>query len=379
MKLQHRRLDDAPPSGQMSFCLTTDLTGNGRPDVLIGAFGGEYPVTIPILDKEIEMRLLPGSREAIHRREWNVFWYENPGWERHDVARAPDLSVGGALGDITGNGSMDLVSGQNIRKHDLYWFEQPDDPRDEWTRRLITDDFEKFHDIVVADVDGDGENEVVCTSQRSELVFYYDVPEDPRREPWPVENRHIVYEGLNVEGLHVGDVDGDGAPEIVAGANVFHREDDGTWTREQIAEGWDWTRLVVDDIDGDGDDEIIITEGDLPYQEDRPARLGVFDPPNWDLTVVHDDLSNPHSLQVADLNGDGHKDIYVAEMRLEEGHTPRQFVFWNQGDGTFEEEVVVEDVATHEAKLVDLDGDGNLDIVGKSYTEEHVDAWFNVS
>ncbi|ELZ31811.1 hypothetical protein C474_07997 [Halogeometricum pallidum JCM 14848] len=363
----------------MSFCLTTDLTGNGRPDVLIGAFGGEYPVTIPVLDKEIEMRLLPGSREAIHRREWNVFWYENPGWERHDVARAPDLSVGGALGDITGNGSMDLVSGQNIRKHDLYWFEQPDDPRGKWTRRLITDDYEKFHDIVVADVDGDGENEVVCTSQRSELIFYYDIPEDPRREPWPVENRHIVFEGLNVEGLHVGDIDGDGAAEIVAGANVFHRDGDGTWTREQIAEGWDWTRLVVDDIDGDGDEEIIITEGDLPYQEDRPARLGVFDPPDWELTVVHDDLSNPHSLQVADLNGDGTKDIYVAEMRLEEGHTPRQFVFWNQGDGTFEEEVIVEDIATHEAKLVDLDGDGALDIVGKSYTEEHVDAWFNVS
>jgi hypothetical protein len=35
-------------------------------------------------------------------------------------------------------------------------------------------------------------------------------------------------------------------------------------------------------------------------------------------------------------------------------------------------------VPTHEAKLVDLDGDGTLDVVGKSYgPERHVDAWYN--
>jgi hypothetical protein len=362
----------------MSFCLTTDLTGNGRPDVLVGALGGEYPVTLPVLDKEIDLRKLPGTREAIHRREWNVFWYENPGWERHDVARAPDLSVGGALGDVTGNGRMDLVAGQNINQYDLYWFEQPDDPREEWTRRLVTDDFEKYHDVAVADVDGDGDVEVVGLSQESEVVFYYDVPEDPRREPWPVANRHVVAEDIDVEGVQIGDFDGDGDVEILAGPNVFHRADDGTWAREQIAEGWEWTRVVAADVDGDGEDEVVVTEGDLPYQGDRRARLGVFDPPDWEETVLHDDLSNPHSLQVADLDGDGAPDIYVAEMGLESGHDPRQFVFWNGGDGTFDAEVIVEGAPTHEAKLVDLDGDGALDIVGKSYVEPSVDAWFNV-
>ncbi|ADQ69314.1 hypothetical protein C499_12130 [Halogeometricum borinquense DSM 11551] len=379
MELQHRRLDDSPPCGRMSFCLTTDLTGNGRPDVLVGALGGEYPVTLPVLGKEIDLRKLPGTREAIHRHERNVFWYENPGWERHDVARAPDLSVGGALGDITGTGTVDLVAGQNLNQYDLYWFEQPDDPRESWTRRLVTDDFEKYHDVAVADVDGDGESEVIALSQESEVIFYYDVPADPRREPWPVANRHVVADNINVEGVQVGDIDGDGTVEILAGPNVFHREDDGSWTRERIATGWDWTRVVAADVDGDGESEVIVTEGDLPYQGDRRARLGVFDPPGWTPTILHDDLSNPHSLQLADLDGNGSPDVYVAEMGLESGHNPRQFVFWNRGDGTFEEEVIVEGVPTHEAKLVDLDGDGRLDIVGKSYVEPSVDAWFNVA
>jgi hypothetical protein len=376
MDLVHQRIDDRPPSGRMSFCLTTDLTGNGRPDVLVGAVGGNYSATLPVLGKTVYLRQLQVTREIIERLEWNVFWYENPGWERHDVARAPDLSVGGALGDLTGNGRVDLVAGQNLGRRELYWFEQPADPRGRWTRRVVTDDFEKYHDVAVADVDDDGAVEVLALSQESETVFYYDVPEDPRTEPWPVANRHVVADDLDVEGVQVRDVDGDGVTEIVAGPNVFHRTDSGTWEREVVTEGWPWTRVVAADVDGDGDDEIVLTEGDLPYQRDRRARLGVFDPPSWGGTVLHDDLSNPHSLQVADLDGDGRLDIYVAEMGLEDGHEPRQFVFWNRGDGRFEPEVVATGVPTHEAKLVDLDGDGRLDVVGKGYGSRTVDAWY---
>lgn len=376
LQLEHECIDDNPPAGQMSFCLTTDLTGNGRPDVIVGAVGGKYPVDIPLLNKRIYLGKLSGTRELIDRIEWNVFWYENPGWERHDVAKSPELSVGAALGDIDGDGRVELVTGQNINRHELYWFEQAADPRDQWTRRLITDDFEKYHDVAVADVDDDGDVEVIALSQESEVVFYYDVPEDPRSEPWPTSNRHVVAEDLNVEGVQVVDIDGDGKTEIVAGTNVFHRNDDGTWDRKIVAEGWDWTRIVAADVNGDGETELVVTEGDLPYQGDRRARLGIFDPPNWDLTVLHDDMSNPHSLQVGDLDGDGRPDIFVAEMGLEADHTPRQFVFWNQGDGTFDSEVIASGVPTHEANLVDLNDDGRLDVVGKGYAHRTVDVWY---
>lgn len=376
LQLDHERIDDDPPAARMGFCLTTDLTGNGRPDVIVGAVGRKLPVTLPILKKRINLGKLVGTRELIDRLEYNVFWYENPGWERHDVARSPELSVGAALGDIDGDGRVELVTGQNVNRHDLYWFEQAADPRDRWTRRLITDDFEKYHDVAVADVDDDGDPEVLALSQESEVVFYYDVPTDPRLEPWPTANRHVVAEDLNVEGVQVLDVDGDGRTEIVAGTNVFHRNDDGSWDREVVAEGWEWTRIVAADVDGDGDPELVVTEGDLPYQGDRRGRLGVFDPPEWDLTVLHEDLSNPHSLQVADLDGDGDLEIFVAEMGLEEGHDPRQFVFRNRGDGTFGSELVGSGVPTHEAKLVDLDDDGRLDVVGKGYAHRTVDVWY---
>jgi hypothetical protein len=374
MQFRHERIDTNPPAGRMSFCLTTDLTGNGLPDVLVGAVGGKPTVTVPVLG-ELSLRDLPGTRELIHRLETNVFWYENPGWERHEVGHAPNLSVGGTFADLTGNGRQDLVTGQNLDT-DLYWFEQPADPRDESTRRLITDDFEKYHDVVVGDVDNDGEDEVVALSQESQTVFYYDVPENPRQEPWPTSHCHVIAEDIYVEGAAIADVDGDGENELVAGPNVFSHHD-GRWVREEFAPGWKWTRVAVGDVDDDGAPEIVLTEGDRPYNGDQPGRAGVFDPTDWSVTVLRDDLSNPHTVQIADFDGDGRPEICVAEMGLGGNRDAEIVAFSSESDG-FTETRISRGVPTHEAKAADLTADGRPDLVGKSYSPtNHVDVWYN--
>jgi hypothetical protein len=160
MRFRHERIDDYPPAGRMTFCLTEDLTGNGRPDVLVGAMGGKPTVTLPLVGKRLFLPELPLLDDLIGRLEVNVFWYETPGagggeWTRHEIGRAPNLSVGGAFGDLTSDGRSDLVTGQNLDS-ELSWFEQPSDPRGPWTRRLITDEFRKYHDVAVTDVDVEG-------------------------------------------------------------------------------------------------------------------------------------------------------------------------------------------------------------------------------
>lgn len=402
MKFEHERIDPSPPCGRLFVCQPVDLTDNGRPDLIVGGAGSE---TLPVIGVEG----VPLIGRLFRRFEDDLFWYENPGWERHTISSRSDLNVNGnALGDINGNGRLDLLVGQALGGRDIYWFEQPTDPRKPWTEHLIGSEFEKYHDLAFGDVDNDGESEVVGASQRSEVVFYYDVPEDPYQSPWPSECLHVIDRGRHVEGLEIVDIDGDGRNELIAGTSVYRRgevaehpsestatvESDGGqretvgseqrsltdgWRREDIAVGWEWTRTAVGDIDGDGDLEVVFTEGDLPELGDRMGRVGWFDPPEWTAHILRDDLHCPHSVQLADFDDNGRLDIYVAEMGLgEHDDEAKHFVFRNLGDGRFEETVVETGVPTHEAKAVDVDGDGTVDIVGKSYEPNtHVDVWYN--
>ena len=388
MRFRHERVDSNPPCDHLGFCLTTDLTGNGRPDIIVGGHGpfGRDPITeddppLRRLRSAVERRFRP-----VHETQTKLFWYENPGWQRHTMSSDPalKLDVSGALHDVSGNGRLDVISGEGLDDHDVYWFEQPEDPRDEWPSHRITSEFEKYHDLGFGDVDDDGEAELVGLSQESETVFYYDVPEDPYREPWPASNLHIVDDDIRVEGLAIADVDGDGRAEILAGTQIYHPPgpSGGQWERETVATGWEDNRVAVADLDGDGDLELVYSEGDSPALGSRLGRVAWFDYDGgeWTGTFLHRELMNPHSLQAGDFTGSGSIDVYVAEMGLN-NEDPTHYLFVNDGQCDFEERIIARGVATHEAKAVDLTGDGRLDIAGKSYGptpgDAHVDVWYN--
>jgi len=341
MRFRHEVIDPDPPGSHHDITLVADLTGCGLGDIIIGGKEGDV----------------------------NLFWYENPGWRHHEMASAPQLEAGGVVIDLNRDGRPDVVAGQQIGGNELYWFECPADPRERWTRHVIEDRFEKYHDQALGDIDADGEQEIIFASQKSAVIGYYDIPPDPTAEPWPRECCHILAEGVpDVEGLVVADLFGEG-PVLVAGPSLIRPGREA----ETFAPGWVKTRAAVADLDGDGRLEIVLCEG-----ESHPGRLAVCRLPELEPRVLRDDLFHPHSLAVADFDGDGRPDIFVAEMGLGRNDDPRMFVYRNLGGGEFEEVLICRGVPTHEAKAADLTGDGRPDIVGKPYDpERHVDVWFN--
>jgi len=346
-------IDPIPNGTHHDITLIADINGNGRNDIVIGAFQGKD----------------------------NLVWYENPSWERHVMSEGK-LEAGGAVLDITGNGRLDVIAGEQQGK-ELYWFENPVDPTQRWTRRIIDNTIRNHHDQAVGDVDGDGEMEIVDLSKWDDMGIYYDIPEYPRVEPWPADCRHVIYKGLKLEGLAILDIDNDDINEIIAGPNVFKRDGNPTqlWQRFPIVEGWQATRAAVADLNGDGILDVVLCEA-----ETHPARIAWFEGPemnrpvgsSWRMHLLRDDLFHGHSLAIADFNGDGLLDIFVGEMGLGRNPEPRLIIYLNQGNGSFEEVIIQRGIPTHEAKVGDLTGDGRPDIVGKPYRpESHIDVWFN--
>jgi hypothetical protein len=98
----------------------------------------------------------------------------------------------------------------------------------------------------------------------------------------------------------------------------------------------------------------------------------------WNAKELIPEIDCGHSLAIVDVNNDGHLDIWLAEMRLY-GKNPqaRNMVLLGDGKGNFTPEYISRGIELHESKIADLDGDGDLDVLGKPYNwgAPRLDVW----
>lgn len=309
------------------------------------------------------------------------------------------VEAGGVAYDIDGDGDLDLVFGADFQGNQVWWWENPFPhyaPGVPWQRHLIKNEGAKMHhDQIFADFLGTGKPQLVFWNQKAKKLFLAEIPADPRHaDSWPLVQiagemaDDVAKRGefKYVEGLAAADVDGDGHVDLLAG-NMWFKLRPGR-KFEAIPIGTIGGRIAAAKFKPGKSPQIVIAPGDgigpLRIYEctGNPEK-----PADWvGRDLAGRDLIHGHTLQIADIDGDGHLDIFAAEMakwtsgKEVDNPSATSWIFYGDGKGGFRQTVFTTGIDWHEGKVADLDGDGRLDILDKPYTWEtpRVDVWLQV-
>ena len=360
----------APPGGsrQQTGALVGDFDGDGVNDFIL-SFRQKPPALV---------------------------WYRRTttGWDQYLIEKDYlTIEAGGATCDIDGDGDLDVVFGGDWQSSEVWWWENPSphfDKNTPWKRHLIKQGGQpQHHDQVFGDFLGTGQPQLAFWNQQAKALFLAEIPPNPRAvEGWPLSE---IVSGTSAgstpytEGLSAFDVDADGQVDLLTYDSWFKR----TGARQ-------FKRIKLGDVGGlifggyfkaSKYPQIVISPGD----GNGPVRWYdcTGNPENaadWQSHELLPKVIHGHSLQLGDINGDGHLDIFVGEMaKWRENETRPDhpdatgWIFFGDGQGNFRKTELVKGQGWHEARLADLDGDGDLDLLNKPYTWDtpRVDVWLN--
>jgi FG-GAP-like repeat len=335
------------------------------------------------IDKDGLNDIVVGSRREGAALTW--FRRNKEGWTIHPIDRGLNIEAGGVAADLDGDGDLDLIFGEDYTGSKLYWWENPYPDytsRAGWTRREIKSTGERTqHDQAFGDFDGDGHDELAFWVQDAKALLLAEPPRDPRRTgPWPTTT--IARIG-RAEGLAAADVDVDGTLDLIGGGYWFRHEGGSTFRPIPIDPAAANTRAAAGQLVEGGPPEVVFSAGDEIGRLKWYQRRG-------DVWAAHDllggDVIHGHSLQLADIDQDGHLDIFCAEMakwsdgekRPDNPHA-RMWIFFGDGRGGFAKTTLATGIDNHESCIADLDGDGDFDIVVKPYSFDtpRLDVWLN--
>ncbi|MDF1744047.1 MAG: DUF1080 domain-containing protein [Gimesia sp.] len=270
------------------------------------------------------------------------YWHEGPEFKtKHEFYPVKEWSINGYsdnffayVHDVNNDKWLDIVI-LGFPGKEGFWYANPQNKTGHWKKHLAHPAVDN-ESPTYADLTGDGEPELVFHTGGQ--LGYAGPGKDPT-QPWSFHaiSPNLKY-GRFTHGLGVGDVNGDGKPDILEKNGWWEQPSNlskpGFWTRHPVkfsAAGG--AQMYAYDVDGDGDQDVITSKAAHAYG------LSWFENVKRDgeITFVEHKImgsrqeenkygvvfSQLHAVALEDMDGDGVKDIITGKrFWAHQGHDP---------------------------------------------------------
>lgn len=317
-----------------------------------------------------------------------LYWYQYPHWKRYMILsglnfRADDLEVA----DIDDDGDVDVVATVD-EDGKVYWCENPRPKRDpkttRWSCHFIGTSGGYVKDVEIGDIDNDGNLDIVTRCHEVISIFKQET-----HLKWTRVQKNIHKN----EGMDIGDIDGDGDLDIVLNGFWLETPNDfvhDNWMEHEIDPVWytqatdSWQdncgNVNVADINMDGKRDVILCHSEkekwpVVWYESIEPKAG-----NWEKHYITDTFNYCETLQVVDIDNDGDADVVAGEMKRTSKHGDLA-VFLNSNNGSeWEKRTIKEKSGIYNGVLGDIGNDGDSDIIGcRDYNKPPLELWKNLN
>lgn len=272
----------------------TDGTGtNWSEHVVDDSFAGAVSVCAKDIDGDTDLDVLAAGYGA-----GEIAWWENTdgyatNWSKHSVVTAFAGAASVCADDLDGDGDLDILGAANMASN-ITWWENTDGCATNWTEHNVTDDFDQVNSVHAADLDGDGDLDVVGAAMNDDDITWWENV-DGGGTSWSEHSITSSYDGAVA--VYAADVDFDGDTDVIgaafyADAVTWWENTDGTGTNlvaHTLADTFDGPWAVhAADVDGDGDLDVLSSAYDADevrwWQNDSEV-VATFYATSWTNTL----------------------------------------------------------------------------------------------
>lgn len=233
--------------------------------------------------------------------------------------------------------------------------------------------------VFSTDLDGDGDQDVLTSSYFGNKLVWLENLDGTGADFAP----HIISSTIQTPwGVYAADLDGDGDMDVIATSvsnnNVIWYENtdgNGAFVLKQAIYANRANFVMATDIDNDDDLDLIWSsesEGEMKWIKNTDG-LGTLEAPVY--ATIENNVYRVPSFYPADIDGDGDLDI-VSSYSIGNSHAVTWYKNSNE-TGSFGSKIIISNMVDYVTSVYagDIDGDGDMDVVAASANDDKI-AWY---